>query len=566
MDWIVKEEAPLALVTDLQQQLPTVSEETIRLFINRGIQSFEDAKSFCNPCKEQLIDPFLMKNMHIATRLLVDAFSNQQKILLYGDYDVDGTCSVALAKLFLSGFGANVSCYVPDRYTEGYGVSELGVDFAIENNIALVIMMDCGVRANVAIERLKSNGIKTIVCDHHEPSTVLPLADALLDPKQIGCNYPFKELCGCGVTFKLLHAFCIDQTIPEEELFKFLDLVALATCADIVPMVNENRALVSLGLAQINNKNLSIGLYALIEGSGLTFPLAVRDLVFGCAPRINAAGRIDHAMGAVDLLTATTLETAKESVELVNHYNKERQQTDKEITTQVLETIATSSKLQEKRTTVLAHPTWSKGVVGIVASRCIEHYYKPTIIMQEKDGQMVGSARSVGNFDLLTALDQCQDLILKYGGHKFAAGLTLKKEHFDAFCNRFEEVVNTSIAVEDLEPKLNIDLVLPLNRVRLDFCKMIERLSPFGPFNQQPVFASYKVTNITDIELLKEEHLKFKLIIDNYTIDCIGFGMKEKKELLSNNSSVDLAYQLNINEYKGQIKLQMLLKDLRPSA
>jgi single-stranded-DNA-specific exonuclease len=562
--WKVKEVPKKDAIFNLSAQLPTLKVDTIKLLLNRGIENFESAKLFFNPEQAQLHDPFLMKDMGVAVNLLSEAILNNTKILLYGDYDVDGSCSVALSYSFLKQIGAQVEYYIPDRYSEGYGVSSQGVEYAIDSKIGLLITMDCGIRAVPEVKSLKEAGISVIVCDHHEPGEDLPIADAVLDAKQLDCNYPFKELCGCGVVFKLLHAFCIQQGIDDNQIFQFVDVLALATCADIVPMVGENRVFVRLGIQKINSKP-SIGLATLKEKAALDGVLNVRSLVFGFAPRINAAGRIEHAKGAVELLIAEDVERANYLADKVNELNLQRRELDKDITEDVLDIIAKDKILQEKNTTVLAHESWHKGVIGIVASRCIENYHRPTIIFKQTDDYLTGSARSVGDFDILKAIEHCDHLLGKYGGHKFAAGLTLHKDNFDVFCEEFESIVSQTIDPEDLVASILIEQELDLDMIDFVFYNILERMEPFGPNNMQPVFLSKNVLIDGEARLLKEEHLKFQIKNKLGAIDCIGFNMKEDFNTLDFKQTIDIVYTIEVNEYKGRKSLQLMLRDLAQS-
>jgi single-stranded-DNA-specific exonuclease len=425
-------------------------------------------------------------------------------------------------------------------------------------------LMDCGVRAVQTIQQLKENGVAVIVCDHHEAGDILPIADAILDAKQLDCPYPFKELCGCGVTFKLFQAFCIQQSIDEEKLFQFIDLVAVATCADIVPMLGENRILVKIGLEKINT-NPMLGFEVLQKKSGFDGVMNVRSLVFGFAPRINAAGRIYHAKRAVELLTAKDKTIAETWADEIEKYNTERKTLDKGITEEVLAMIEENPSLKDKKSTVLASENWHKGVIGIVASRCIEHYHRPTIILKETDGYLTGSARSVGEFDLLKALTKCDNLLDKYGGHKFAAGLSLHKNNFELFVEKFEQEVSKTINEADLRSKISIEQELPLERINFNFYNFIAKMEPFGPKNMQPIFMSSAVIIEDEIQVLKEEHLKFQLTTPVGKIDCLAFGMLDDLTLLSAKKLIDLVYSIEVNEYKNTKRIQLMIRAVRPS-
>lgn len=563
LNWKIKPLPEASKVALLQDDLPSLSSESICLLINRGITDFNTAKTFFTPDKNQICDPFLMKGMELAVDRLTQAISNGENILIYGDYDVDGTTSVSMMYLFLKEIGAEVSYYIPDRYKEGYGVSQAGISYAINTKVNLIISVDCGIRAVERIKEAKHAGIDFIICDHHEPPEILPPALAILDPKQQDCNYPYKELCGCGVAFKLLQGFCDQHTVDEELLLKYLDLLAIATCSDIVPITGENRLLVLMGLQKLN-KNPLPGVKALINQAGYSTEFNVRSVVFGLGPRINAAGRISQATGAVELLTSKTVEEAVPLAGEIEKHNQERRILDKSITAEALATIKDSAVLQQKKSTVLANESWHKGVIGIVASRVIESYHKPTIIFTKADGLLTGSARSVGNFNILNAITACDHLLEKYGGHKFAAGLSLKEEHYNAFCALFEETVSNSISAEDQKANLNIDLEIPKERINYDFFHLLKRMEPFGPENMQPVFITKNLSTEKIPKLLKDQHLKFSINTGKHAIDCIGFGMKEYLSMVENNP-FDLAYTIEENEYQGRRNLQLMIRGIRPS-
>jgi len=548
-------------IKKLQKEIPSLSRDAIILLLNRGVKNFEGAKTFFNPKLSQIHDPFLMKDMDTAVDRLSEAFFQKEKIMLYGDYDVDGTCSVSMTYLFLKHLEANVIYYVPDRYSEGYGVSKKGMDHAIKEGVKLIISIDCGIRAIERVAQCNENGIDFIVCDHHEPGEEVPKALAILDPKQGDCEYPYKELCGCGVVYKLLQGFCEQQTIGLEVLDKFIDFLAIATCSDIVPMTGENRALVNMGLNKLNTSP-NTGVAALIEKAGFSSDLNVRNVVFGLGPRINAAGRIDHAFGAIELLTSSNPALASEQAAKIDIYNQERRALDKKMTEEALEMIKGSATEQQKKSTVLWKADWHKGVIGIVASRCIENYHRPTIIFSSANGLLTGSARSVGNFSILEAIDACSDLLEKYGGHKFAAGLSLKKENYAAFKTKFEQVISETIKEEDLTAVLSIDQEISLDRISNNFFTLLTRMEPFGPRNMQPVFMTKDVEVKGEVRLLKEEHLKFSLNTLTGSIDCIGFGMKDKYDIVSSGLPFHIAYTIEENVYKGKRNLQLMLRDI----
>ena len=561
--WKVKELPSVEKVDSLHKSLPSISRESVQLLIGRGVETFDEAKSFFTPQKSQIHDPFLMKGMDKAVDRLSEAVSLGEKILIYGDYDVDGTTSVSMMYLFLKSIEAEVEYYIPDRYKEGYGVSEQGIKHAIDNKVSLIISVDCGIRAVERIKEAKDAGIDFIICDHHEAPEILPEAFAILDPKQKECGYPYKELCGCGVAFKLLQAFCDQQTIDQELLLKYLDLVAIATCSDIVPITGENRILVSMGLAKLN-KNPLPGIAALTVKAGQVSDFNVRSVIFGLGPRINAAGRISHAFGAVELLTSKTVNEAKPFAEEIEQYNQERKTIDKSITEEVINIIGKSKALKQKNTTVLVNENWHKGVIGIVASRTIETYNRPTIIFTKSEGMLTGSARSVGQFNILEAITKCDDLLEKYGGHRFAAGLSLEEENFDEFVSRFEEVVSSTISKDDLTSYLNIEMELPAERINFPFLGILKRMEPFGPENMQPVFMTSNVETVGEPRLLKEEHLKFAIKTPSGEVSCIAFGMKEHFKTIQ-EPSFDIAYTIEENEYRGIKSLQLMVKAIRLS-
>jgi len=434
--WAINDEPDQELVEQLSKAI-NVNPFLSRLLVQRGINNFEQAKDFFRPSLTQLHDPFLMKDMQLAVDRLSEAIEKKEHILVYGDYDVDGTCSVALVYSFLSSIYEHVSYYIPDRYKEGYGVSKEGIDFAFQHQISLIISLDCGIRAVEKIAYAKKKEIDFIICDHHIPADTTPNAVAILDPKQKDCNYPFKDLCGCGVGFKLLHAYSKHHHIPFTQLEQYLDYVAIATASDIVPLVGENRVFCSLGIEKINNTPL-LGIKAIVDVCGFKNKLTVANIVFGIGPRINAAGRLKHAHYAVELLTEKNIETAKEKAFEINNNNLDRRDLDKQTTEEALHIIANDFSNEKRKSTVLFKKDWHKGIIGIVASRCIESYYKPTIILTESNGKAVGSARSVDGFDVYKAIDACSESIIQFGGHKYAAGLTLSLDKIDEFRNRFE--------------------------------------------------------------------------------------------------------------------------------
>lgn len=560
--WVLNESNHQEKKEDFSNEL-NISPDLTELLLQRGIATFEDAKTFFRPSLNHLHDPFLMKNMDIAVNRLCDAIFSQEKILIYGDYDVDGTTSVSLVHGFLNKFSDQLTYYIPDRYTEGYGISSQGIEHAHEEGIKLIISLDCGIRAVDKAALAKSYDIDLIICDHHLPGDSLPDALAILDPKQVDDEYPYKELSGCGVGFKLLQGFCMQNSIDLEELFQFLDLVAVSIASDIVPITGENRALAFYGLKKLNHSPCP-GLKALIEVSGLKGELDISSIVFYIGPRINATGRLTHAHDSVRLLTAKDDSETEVFAEVLNVRNRERKEFDKSITEEALEMVAASEQLKAARSTVLFKNDWHKGVIGIVASRCIEKYYRPTIILTESAQKATGSARSIEGFDIHAAITECSDLLEQFGGHTHAAGLTLSIDNVPAFQQKFEEVVASRIASDILTPKIDVDLEVDLNFINYKNYSILKQMSPFGPHNQKPVFVTRGVKLKYPPKVVKDEHLKLSLYQDGeeFVYDAIGFGLAERADMIS-NQSFDIAYQIEENEFRGNKSLQLNIKDVK---
>lgn len=533
-----------------------------KLLVQRGIETFEEARQFFRPELSELHDPFLMKDMDKAINRIAEAISQNEKILIYGDYDVDGTTAVATVYSFFKEFYEPVEYYVPHRYIEGYGISFKGIDYAAENNFALIIALDCGIKSNDKVDYANARGIDFIICDHHNPGKEIPNAVAVLDPKRADCTYPYKELSGCGIGFKLIQAFCLQNAIPLDKCYQYLDLVCVSIGADIVPINGENRILAFHGLKKVN-ENPSEGLRKLIELAGNKKQMDITGVVFIIAPRINAAGRMDDAKHAVRLLICEDGDVdSEEKAEQLNTFNTDRKDLDKNITAHALEMIAGDEKLVNRKSTVVFHPEWHKGVIGIVASRLTETYYRPTIVLTESDGKVTGSARSVKNFDLYEAIYECRELLIQFGGHKFAAGLTMVPENVDSFRQRFDEVVSERITPEQLVPELEIDAVIELEDITPRFYSIIQQMAPFGPQNMRPVFVTRGVRDSGWSKIVKEEHLKFSVKKNNSAVvDGIGFRMAEKFDLVK-NAPFDIAYQIDENEWQGNVRLQMLVKDV----
>ncbi|MGZ8544091.1 MAG: single-stranded-DNA-specific exonuclease RecJ, partial [Flavisolibacter sp.] len=520
------------------------------------------SKAFFRPTFDQLHDPFLMKDMEKATSRILHAIAAGEKILVFGDYDVDGTTSVACMFQFLKKHHENTDFYIPHRYREGYGVSAAGIEFARDNGFTLIISLDCGIKSVELIHYAAELGIDFIVCDHHLPDDTLPPAVAILNPKQIDCPYPFKELCGCGVGFKLITALCRKMDLPDDVAYQYLDLVATAIAADIVSMSGENRVLAYFGLKKVNS-NPNFGIKALIELSAHGKEIQITNLVFMIAPRVNAAGRMDDARKAVMMFVAETYEEALTWAEQLHTDNTNRREADSNITEEALALIEGDEMMMKRLSTVLYQPHWHKGVVGIVASRLIDHYYRPTIVLTQSGDYVAGSARSVSGFNVYEAVHQCRDLLLGYGGHFYAAGMTLETGKVDAFCQKFEEVVKASIHPDLLIPEIVIDAEITLPDIRKAFYDIVCQMEPFGPDNLRPVFVAKKVYNTGWSKVVKENHIRFVLQQGNVKITGIGFNMAEKMPLLEAGKAVDIVFTIDENEWNGEKNLQLKVIDVR---
>ena len=545
-------------VSNLSKAL-NVSEIVAHLLILRGITNFEDAKLFFRPELEHLHDPFLMKDMQKAVDRIKSAIATKEKILVYGDYDVDGTTSVAMMYSFLQKFNKTIEYYIPCRYEEGYGISLKGIDYAKTNNFSLIIALDCGIRAVDQIDYANEKGIDFIICDHHNPGEKVPEARAILNPKQIDCDYPYKELSGCGVGFKLIQAVSKNEGIEFFKITEYLDLLTVSIAADIVPMTGENRVLSFFGLKQINS-NPRPGLRALMEIANRTKKLTISDVVFGIAPRINAAGRIEHAKKAVEILVEQDYEKAIQFAEKIEENNQTRRVLDKNITKEALDRVD-----KTKKSTVVFSDNWHKGVVGIVASRLIETHYKPTIVLAEKNGMLTGSARSVHDFDLYEAISKCAHLCEKFGGHKYAAGLSIKRENLPQFIDEFEKVVSETITKEQLTPKINIDKVIDIDAVDDKLYRIIKQFAPFGPQNPSPIFISKGVIDSGYGKQVGEDksHLRINVKRTSNSIAGIGFGMGNLFEKIKDNQSFDVCYSIDENEWNGKKSLQLRIRDIK---
>ena len=560
--WNFKPLPPQAIVIQLQQEL-NISEPLAILLAQRGITTFQQAKDFFRPTLSQLHNPFLMKGMKEAVTRLDQALKNNETILIYGDYDVDGTSAVSLMERYLSTFTSKLFTYVPDRYTEGYGISFQGIDYAEAQGCTLIITLDCGIKAIDKVQYAKEKGIDCIIADHHRPSDQVPDAVAVLDPQQADCPYPYKELCGCGLGFKLAQAYHEYLQRPFSELIPLLDLVAVATAADIVPMNGENRTLMYFGLEVINQQP-SAGVKALFgEHQGT---ITVSDVVFKAAPRINAAGRIEHGKYAVALLTEPDAEKALLKAQEIDELNTHRKELDSYIAEQALGQIESNGE-QNHYTSVVLNEEWHKGVIGIVASRLIEHYYRPTIVFTKSGDKYAASARSVQGFDIYEALEQCSDYLEQFGGHKYAAGLTLLPEQYPLFKEAFETVVKQTINPELRTPKLSIDTALPLSKLTQKFYNILKQFEPFGPQNLPPLFYA---ENVVDTGFAKHigktnEHLKLCLReVGNTTyFDAVGFGLAHKLPLITSGKPFSIVYSVEENVWNGKVSLQLQVRDIR---
>ncbi|MEP7166239.1 MAG: single-stranded-DNA-specific exonuclease RecJ [Ferruginibacter sp.] len=536
------------------------------ILVQRGIESFEDAKNYFRPQLSSLHSPWLMKDMKKAVDRIDAALSSKEKILVFGDYDVDGTTAVASMYQFITGIydPALTDFYVPHRYREGYGVSKMGIDFAAGNGYSLVICLDCGIKSVELIGYAKTLGIDFIVCDHHLPDKILPDAVAILNPKQVDCNYPYKELCGCGVGFKLMAALAEFYSLPEETYHRYLDLVATAIAADIVPMTGENRTLAFFGLQKIN-KDPAPGIKALIFLGGLQKELNITNVVFVIAPRVNAAGRMDDARKAVQLFIENDYAKALEYAGMLHSDNSDRKIADSSITQEALEMINADERLVNRKSSVVYKESWHKGVVGIVASRLIEHYYRPTVVLTRNGDMATGSARSVAGFNLYEAIYACREHLVAYGGHFAAAGLSLLPENIEAFSNKFNEVVSATIDERLLIPEIIIDSEITFPEINNSFYDILKQMEPFGPENMHPLFIAKAVTETGYSKILKELHVRFVVKQHDIVLNGIGFNMSDKFYLLSLKKPLDIVFAIDENEWNGNKTLQLKVIDIRLS-
>ncbi len=565
--WIIREPAPEAEVERLAAEVG-IDKVLAGLLVQRGVRTFEEARLFFRPSLDNLHDPFLMKDMDVAVDRLHRAIASGEKILVYGDYDVDGTTAVALVYSFIRRFTSDVDFYIPDRYDEGYGVSFKGIDWASDNGFTLLITLDCGIKATDKVDYAATKGVDVIVCDHHLPEDVLPKAVAVLDPKREDCHYPFDDLSGCGVGFKLVQAYSQRYGVPFESLVPLLDLLVVSIASDLVTIVGENRILAHFGLKQLN-ENPCQGLLAMISLSNLEpGHVTVDDIVFKIGPRINAAGRMESGRLAVELLTATDYSAAMAKGKIINENNNERKNIDREITQEALEMVQSGTCLCNSNATIVYNPKWNKGVVGIVASRLVEAYYRPTVVLTKSNGLVTGSARSIAGFDLYEAIDSCADLLENFGGHMYAAGLTLKEENLKEFAERMDSFVAAHITGEMLTPVVAVDSKLDFAQITPKFFRILKLFQPFGPGNQNPIFVT---ENVYDAGTGRKVgaggvHMKLDLIQESqpyHQIPSIAFNMADFFDYIREGNPFDVCYAIVENYYRGNSSIQLRIRDLR---
>ncbi len=566
-NWIIKAQGDEDVIASLTRDLG-IDKPLARLLIQRGINTYEEARAFFRPDLANLHDPFLMKDMDVAIQRIEEAIKAGEKVMVYGDYDVDGTTAVALVYSFFKDKFKEIDYYIPDRYAEGYGISLKGIDYAAQQGFSLIIALDCGIKAVDKIEYARKLGTEFIICDHHNPGEVIPDAIAVLDPKQEGCNYPYKELSGCGVGLKLVQAYSKKTGFPDERIYDYLDLVVVSIASDIVPITGENRIMAYFGLKKLN-ESPSMGLKAIREVAGIdNRKIDIEDIVFKIGPRINAAGRMESGRKSVDLLVSDKSGEASIISKMINNFNLDRRNIDTEITRQAIEMIRGNAQLQERNSTVLYNPEWHKGVIGIVASRLLDHYYKPTIILTRSNGFATGSARSVNGFDLYHAIESCNDLLENFGGHKYAAGLTMKIKNVEKFTERFEKIVSETIDPEQLIPVEEIDTELQLKQINEKFFRVLKQFQPFGPENISPIFLS---ENVVDNGYgrtvgVNGEHLKLTLIQEENpfkVFPAIAFHRGKDFSKINKGIPFDICYQLTENEFRGKVNLQIHIKDIK---
>jgi len=562
MRWTLKPKPSEDKIKHLAQAL-NVEDFVATLLIQRGIETFDDAKNFFRPSLEHLHDPFLMKDMNKAVARIELAIENQENILVFGDYDVDGTTAVSLVSSYLKSHYPNIATYIPDRYDEGYGISFKGIDFADDNGFSLIIALDCGIKSIDHIAYAKEKNIDFIICDHHRPGSILPDAVAILDPKREDCDYPYDELCGCGVGFKLIQALGQNRNETIEDLVPYLDLVATAIAADIVPITGENRVLAYFGL-QVINSDPRPGIKALVHQVKKK-TLDITDVVFIVSPRINAAGRIKHGNHAVELLTEFNFEQAQQFASEIEQYNSDRKDLDKRITKEAFQQILENQE-EERFSTVVFQEDWHKGVIGIVASRLIETYYRPTLVFTKSGDKYAASARSVKGFDVYNALDACAHHLEQFGGHMYAAGMTIKAENYSVFKEAFEQQVSATILPEMRTPEIEIDAEIDFSDITPKLIRILKQFEPFGPQNMTPVFMTTDVKDTGYAKTLGSEDEHLRLFVKQHNSDglaAIGFGLGKKLDIAKNQNKFQLAYSLAENEWNGTVSTQLMLKDIR---
>lgn len=532
------------------------------ILVQRGIDTYEKAEKFFRPKLEDLHNPFEMKDMDVAIKRIQTAVTNQEGILVYGDYDVDGTTAVSIVYSYFKSFNQNIEYYIPDRYKEGYGISRAGLEYAAEKGFTLVITLDCGIRSNELVDYGNSLGLEMIICDHHLPGDTLPKAAAILNPKRRDCTYPYKELSGAGIGFKLIQAYNEKQGMPTEMVYDYLDMVAVSIASDLVDIRGENRVLSFYGLKKLN-ENPSIGLQTLLDDCPKKEQYTISDIIFGIGPRINAAGRIADAKAAVKVLIEKDYNTAKKYAKVLSERNHERKELDSDITRDAVDMVQNSPRLMSKYSMVLQGEGWSKGVIGIVASRMVEQFYKPTIVFSLNDGVLTGSARSIKTFDIHEAIGACGDLVEQFGGHKYAAGLSIKVENFDAFADKFEAIVRESVTADDLVPVVEYDMEMETSMITPGMMKILKQLSPFGPGNSIPVFRSNNLKANQTAKILKDRHLKMQVQTPNGPMDSIGFGLAEHWPYVTDAQIFHACYCIEENTYNGRTNLQLRLQDIK---
>ena len=561
--WKAKPLPNSEIVAKLSAEI-NVSEAIATILVQRGVDTFEKAKAYFRPQLSDLHDPFLLKDMDLAYYRIKKAITDHEKMMVYGDYDVDGTTAVSIVYSYFVTLNPDIEYYIPDRYKEGYGISKMGIDYAHENGISLIIALDCGIRSNELVDYANTLGIDFIICDHHLPGDILPNAHAILNPKRRDCTYPYKELSGAGIGFKLVQGYSKKEGFPEDKILEYIDLVAVSIASDMVDMQGENRVLAYFGLKKLN-ENPSAGLQSLIEVGPKKKKYSIQDIIFGIGPKINAAGRISDATAAVRVLIAKEYTSARQLTRVLNERNTERKELDNDITKNAVDMVEGTVGMSERKSIVIRGEAWHKGVIGIVASRMVEQFYKPTIVFSQNDGMLTGSARSVKNFDIHEAITECSQWVEQFGGHKYAAGLSIKAENFDAFSKQFESVVVRDIQEASLLPEVEYDLDISLEMLTPKFLDLINQMSPFGPGNPLPIFHSKELRSNNSPRVLKDRHLKLQISQNSrHYFDGIGFGLSEHLPVVSNGEIFDACYCIEENDFNGQVKLQLRLKDLKP--